>query len=520
MAVSDAEAATSSGTGVDVNTGFAIKGHNQVMANEPVRTGRFPTAMSKKIYQSYTGGGASGPKHEPFSHNLAQGGGYLPKVKGVPRSVHDIWDGEAWGFMNPDGSPLRRGFTKQEHAWMDNMADEAVAQANARQLGGRTDWTLGRLQAAAWVGSKKRAGDRNPAFNVRDAFRKYVMAGSRETVPGKNTGHLQGMTPSEAGTLHDLIRTQTSIYDARMRDQIAAKFGLLTGEAFEAPGVYQGVISPGIQTQSLVGQVDAPEGGRMVDPASMKLMQAVEATYGLLTAQKAIAGSRLVKGVGGSKHAAEVAWGRVPTDAEMQRLDQLVKKYGGNADSVALVATRDGVRLINTPTALGGLPPKVFDKLVKQAKRDFNATHVERNRTMYDHGNGVTEDRGGFYKENPWDTPEGAAGQAFARLIPPDLRDRFDAVAPAIAAQLNAIDQEMVRLSGGRLHVNQAITALRDAVAADGYAGVERLAKQLGAPLALLMSLAGALQQVGLLAEDTDRSAAGVAPASLSRAGP
>ena len=269
MLVAEDVAITSPATTVSANTGFGVKAYNQATAGVPVEAGRFPTAMGKAVTEAHAvaeGEGATGLKRLPFSQNIARGGGFLGKDV-PPRPVNDIWQGEAFGFVNPDGSPLRTGFTPAQHRWMDEQTRKIIKEANERGLGGHTDWTVERAQAAAWVAAKVRSGE----VKLADAARSYkhylgdlAAQGSREVTPGRTTGHLPELLAPGAGAerrlLSDLVTRESGIYDPLGRDQIAAGYGGLVGRSFEGPGVWEGQVTPGRQTQVLTGSLEVPGG--------------------------------------------------------------------------------------------------------------------------------------------------------------------------------------------------------------------------------------------------------------------
>jgi hypothetical protein len=70
-------ATTSTNTPVPANAAFSIRGHNQIMAGDPVNTGMFPNAMGKKITDIY---------NDPAS--VAQG----RKTGGYQDSFRTAWD--------------------------------------------------------------------------------------------------------------------------------------------------------------------------------------------------------------------------------------------------------------------------------------------------------------------------------------------------------------------------------------------------------------------------------------------
>lgn len=96
---------TSSQTPVLTNLEHGVRGHNQAMMGDPVRTGMFPTAMGKDIEGIYAAPDMSlgqlrnlddpsqfGMKRTPFIQQNLMYEGFEPGQASTARAVHDIWD--------------------------------------------------------------------------------------------------------------------------------------------------------------------------------------------------------------------------------------------------------------------------------------------------------------------------------------------------------------------------------------------------------------------------------------------
>jgi hypothetical protein len=487
---------TSSGTGVPANTGFAIKGMNQASYGDPVDTGRFPTAMGGQIEDLYRGDTAvTGKKRTPFADQLAIGGGfYDPSVTGQGhRGVHDIWDGEAWGYTDAEGRPIRRAFQDAEHDWMDRQMNTVLRNyVNDPDIQGLP----GRGQAATWTGAKIQAGDIKPedaAYSYADDISRLYAQGSREAVPGSNTGNLQGLldAPFEQRKAYT-DEFMPIFFDEAGRDRIALNNDMLVGESFEGPGIYEGV-NPGRQAQYAVGtkRVEVPNTKSTdprIDPASRNLMLNNEAIFGLLGAQKGIAGNRFFTDVPKSRsNAFEINVGDRPISYdEGNAALSALSRAGFTPDDFAIVPSPRGVRAMD----LG-----VFDEdlvrmqaenpeMYKQAIKD----RMERlNRLSGELGNeiGGTSTPGfmdSIYAENAFDTPEGMFGQQYLPYIFPDDRpqfvDRFNAVAPGIAEKSRELDKRTSKDYG--FDISSNIDDMRAAIAAEGEAGLRELIRRRG----------------------------------------
>jgi hypothetical protein len=479
-------AITSSGTSVSANTGFGAKGYNQATAGVPIVTGRFPTAMGKTIAEVHAPGeaGVTGLKRTPFADNMARGGGFL-ETDAPARAVHDIWEGEAFGYVNPDGSPLRRGFTPAEHAWMDTQTDKIIQEANARALGGHTDWNEANTQAAAWIGAKVKAGQmtaEDAAKSYASYFEELAAQGSREVTPGRTTGHMPELLrkgPEAARyrqLLHELVVGESGAYDALGRDQIAAGYGGLVGESFDAPGVFEGQVTPGRQTRVLTGSEEVKNAagkkeGRVLDAGSRRSLDAAEATWALLMGQDAAAYSRLLPvGSGMPRTAVDLVLpGGTATTAQVEAI---VAKAGAAAKDAVIVPTPEGVRLSGLNEAT-----------VKSLTKDLQATVKDRGAIQ------------GNYLANDWSTQK--VGQGYHEAIRTMGPEKFDAFAPQLAERLRRIDAKFAKATKGKVTLSPIMDELRAAVAKEGFAGLERLATKYAIPVALLAAALAALQVPG-----------------------
>jgi hypothetical protein len=464
-------AVTSASTGVKPNTGFAVKGHNQAMSGDPVVTGRFPTAMGAQIEEIYDAGGeASGLKRGPFEQQLAVGGGYAdPSID--PRAVHDIWDGRAWGYTDADGTPFSGSFTDAQHRWQDEQLRKVIPTLSKQPF----PWTTGRVQAAGWSGEKINAGEILPeeaAYSYADDLPRHYGQGSRETVFGSNTGIMPELLNADYAVKKELDdRVFDVLYDAQKRDRLGLGFGALTGPAFKGPGIYEG-ISPGTQAQYALGANTIKKGeetddlpvGKVIDPSSLNLMKAIEASYGLLTGQKAIAGNRFFADApAASRNAAQLNIGEPIDNERAQMLLDLQERLGVDPNSMAIVPSPSGVRLRD----FGG-DKELFKKYATDAAKAI--------------GSGKPE--GGFfhgmYEENPWETDAGRYGQSYLDLIGerPAYVQSFDKVAPPLAANLRDVYKQFAKEN--RMTIPGYFDDLLNAISGGGERELRELIRKRG----------------------------------------
>lgn len=261
---------------------------------------------------------------------------------------------------------------------------------------------------------------------------KNYAQGSRETVFGSNTGIMPELIDAPFAVRQELDdRVAETMYDAANRDRIALGFGVDAGPRIEGPGIYEG-INPGSQAQYPVGtQVITPDMateyvpvGRAIDPSSMDIMKAIEGTYGMLTGQKAIAGSKMFYDAPpGSINANELDYGQPIDNDRAQVLLDIQSKLGLDPDAMAIVTSPQGARIPNF-----GIDPGLFKKYIDTAASETGSATP---REGFFHG---------MYEENPFDTDAGRYGQTYLDHIGkrPEFVSSFDNVAPELAAKLRA----------------------------------------------------------------------------------
>ena len=197
------------------NLGFAQQARQAWVRGEPsprTRTGqqaeRFNAARAAQEEAIRTG--------QPFP-NMPEG-----KKTGIFRQhmdisalmgttgTNDIWHARAFGFRDPKtGKPWDKALTETNHSWLDYETMLAVDRANAKKLGGRSDWTPAEIQAAPWVAEKAKSLEKRFKIPSEEAFSRatstypdyaphYTMEAPAEMKPGGKTGLGYGsMTPEE-----------------------------------------------------------------------------------------------------------------------------------------------------------------------------------------------------------------------------------------------------------------------------------------------------------------------------------
>jgi hypothetical protein len=212
-------------------------------------------------------------------------------------------------------------------------------------------------------------------------------------------------------------------------------------------------VNPGRQAQYAVGtkRVEVPNTKSTdprIDPASRNLMLNNEAIFGLLGAQKGIAGNRFFTDVPKSRsNAFEINVGDRPISYdEGNAALSVLSRAGFTPDDFAIVPSPRGVRAMDLGVfdedlvRMQAENPEMYKQAIKDRMERLNRFSGELGDEL-----GGTRTPGfmdTIYAENAFDTPEGMFGQQYLPYIFPDDRpqfvDRFNAIAPGIAAALLA----------------------------------------------------------------------------------
>jgi len=285
------KAITSAQATPETNLGFAIAGHNAIMSGRPapiVRTGEIAEKMREGVP---IGEIKLGRKTGIYSRHMD------PTVEDPATGTNDIWHARAFGYENPEG-----GLHAQQHAFMDAETVLAVARANEKKLGGRSDWTPGEVQAAPWVYNK--AGGLQEQFGwsperaMAEAvktypqfFEKHTAMGTHEATPGIGVRQLPGIAEgTQAEREAFAARPESSWRDPTGRDLFYRALGMWTRPTTKATGIFEGPkgleINPAEVARPMVG-FTGKAGERVVDPASRAMLDAAEAARAYIDAQNA-----------------------------------------------------------------------------------------------------------------------------------------------------------------------------------------------------------------------------------------
>ena len=130
-------------------------------------------------------------------------------------------------------------------------------------------------------------------------------------------------------------------------DEAAKVFGIPTPGDFEAPGYFEGRVSPGTQTElAIPREYGGPKYGA-VEPAALQLMEAYAAVRGVVLKQDGVGFHRpFHKATKRDSQGVLIEIGRQFTERETEQLGKIMAELSGHTDYNPIAAP-GGVRLIN-----------------------------------------------------------------------------------------------------------------------------------------------------------------------------
>jgi hypothetical protein len=184
---------------------------------------------------------------------------------------------------------------------MDAETMLAVDRANARNLGGRNDWTAGEIQAAPWVKRKAEGLMRTFGWPEQQAkaeaiksynefFQKHTAYGTYEATPGMGVGHLPDLPLAPYAEREAFAKDPRSSWTTpEGRDVIYDALGMYQRPTLDATGVFKSAageqeINPAKAARPLVG-FTGPTGSREIDPQSRAMLKGAEALRAYFDAQ-------------------------------------------------------------------------------------------------------------------------------------------------------------------------------------------------------------------------------------------
>ena len=194
------------------------------------------------------------------------------RPQGVTVDVHMM---RALGYKNENPNPSQYEFVQNE----------------INKIANKLGWTPYQTQAAIWVMQKANKEQKpvvDMAFDYKDALDQNYGQISWETKPSQTSGHMKEIFDApmnEQAAYHYAI--SKALTDDKGVDLISQEFGLLSPGSFDAPGVFEGVLSPGTQTYALMPRKYKGGVGE-VDEATLDLVKMYAVTRGILLKQDGI----------------------------------------------------------------------------------------------------------------------------------------------------------------------------------------------------------------------------------------
>jgi hypothetical protein len=406
----------SAGVSPDAELGFVIKENNANLMGKPVKAARPAqynaqlnaiAAKDPSLYQL-------GKKTGVYADHINPGTMNANTATGV----NDFRAARSHGRTEADGTPQKGALGATEHTFMDFENALAIDRANTKKIGGRSDWTGEKIQAAPWVRQKgndfytrrkkyydgqalrmltaKRANDLSPEAiekagrelsfqdanrTIGDFFPKHTLHATHEAQPGVASGHLPGaanMTPMErlafaqhpASTWATAPGGRDAIYSGlRIKDTgVAAR----VRPTAEVQGIFDPQeAAPHSTTQArlhdpLLHITLEQRGAKSLAPADRDMAQGGEMLRAYIDAQDAGAGHVTMRGgTTDMQRSARLPLDRKTTDNELLRLRAASSKRG----LPDVVDTGEGVTFTDFNKAPGKLDNNKLKALAEDADR-------------------------------------------------------------------------------------------------------------------------------------------------------
>jgi hypothetical protein len=493
-----AVAITSANTPVASNFDFAIQAYYQWKNGQPIKTGKYTTAMSNKLQKMFDGEDWAGRKTNNFYNNLMREVD-PSKVQGV---TTDLWMMRAFGFDKDAPTSAQYSFVENETkriaenlGWEPQQVQASiwVALKSRMENKGVKDAVEAKSIKNGWMhyetkdGKKVRViddknkhaanwldqalkyspidADRAAAgFDYADAANNNLAQISWETIPSRTSGHMPEIfeaTPEVKQDYH--VQMSKAFLDDNGNDLIAQQFEILSPGDFEAPGYFEGLVSPGTQTEITVPRqygltnritklknqakeegwpkekLDAAvrEATYATEPAAREAMFAYAAARGILLKQDGVGLHRpaFIKSLSRPKaNGIEINIGRPLTARETSAIAKAVAEEAGHTEFNP-IGSPNGARFINFDYM--GLPNVQFQKLVNKALEKVTFDNNETvDAAMFGADTG--------YLGNDW--TENLNGESYLETGElagrPDLQRKIRDIVTQLAPRVSAVEDE------------------------------------------------------------------------------
>jgi hypothetical protein len=515
--LAQAVAITSPQTPVATNFDYAIQAYYQHEAGVPISTGMYPQTMSQKLQDIFDGKDWDGRKTNNFYKNIMRK--IDPSLKqGV---TTDLWIMRAFGYNSDFPTDPQYDFVekeidrlRKELGWEPQQVQAAMwvsikGRMEAKEVKERTEkistkkgymhYETGKdgkkfrvidnesKHRGVWIAEALKYNptgkDKDQAkFDFEDAMTNSLAQISWESIPGATADHMPEIFDAEYPVLQQYhVDMSKAFLDENGNDLISKYLGMLSPGNFEAPGYFEGRVSPGSQTKIVAprrykavdladidkklreGVITKEEAETLreqrLDPQSEDLIAAYAAVRGILMKQDGVGFHRPFYNKSlrkGDLNAVEIDIGRPFTKEETANFAQILSNISGHGEFNP-IGSVNGVRLIN------------FDYLLPEGKdyADFNDRKKFNDsfKKMVDTAlkemifeDGVEVSAKSFYAKagylgNNWkENKNGEGYMADIAARSPDLSRRVYDIVRKIQPRIEAVDQEYASKFGWRIN--------------------------------------------------------------------
>jgi hypothetical protein len=515
--LAQAVAITSPQTPVATNFDYAIQAYYQHEAGVPISTGMYPQTMSQKLQDIFDGKDWDGRKTNNFYKNIMRK--IDPSLKqGV---TTDLWIMRAFGYNSDFPTDPQYDFVekeidrlRKELGWEPQQVQAAMwvsikGRMEAKEVKERTEkistkkgymhYETGKdgkkfrvidnesKHRGVWIAEALKYNptgkDKDQAkFDFEDAMTNSLAQISWESIPGATADHMPEIFDAEYPVLQQYhVDMSKAFLDENGNDLISKYLGMLSPGNFEAPGYFEGRVSPGSQTKIVAprrykavdladidkklreGVITKEEAEALreqrLDPQSEDLIAAYAAVRGILMKQDGVGFHRPFYNKSlrkGDLNAVEIDIGRPFTKEETADFAQILSNISGHGEFNP-IGSVNGVRLINFDYLLpeGKDYSNFGDR--KEFNDNFNAMVVKALKEMKFKNNEAVKNKRFYakagYLGNNWkENKNGESYYADIAARSPDLSRRVYDIVRKIQPRIEAVDQEYASKFGWRIN--------------------------------------------------------------------
>jgi hypothetical protein len=517
--LAQAVAITSPQTPVATNFDYAIQAYYQHEAGVPISTGMYPQTMSQKLQDIFDGKDWDGRKTNNFYKNIMRK--IDPSLKqGV---TTDLWIMRAFGYNSDFPTDPQYDFVekeidrlRKELGWEPQQVQAAMwvsikGRMEAKEVKERTEkistkkgymhYETGKdgkkfrvidnesKHRGVWIAEALKYNptgkDKDQAkFDFEDAMTNSLAQISWESIPGATADHMPEIFDAEYPVLQQYhVDISKAFLDENGNDLISKYLGMLSPGNFEAPGYFEGRVSPGSQTKIVAprrykavdladidkklreGVITKEEAEALreqrLDPQSEDLIAAYAAVRGILMKQDGVGFHRPFYNKSlrkGDLNAVEIDIGRPFTKEETADFAQILSNISGHGEFNP-IGSVNGVRLINFDYLL--VLPEGKDYADFNDRKKFNDSFKKMVDTALKEmifEDGVEVSAKSFYAKagylgNNWkENKNGEGYMADIAARSPDLSRRVYDIVRKIQPRIEAVDQEYASKFGWRIN--------------------------------------------------------------------